>query len=221
MFDIYAFLLSMFVLIVSLTVHELAHAKAAEAAGDDTARRAGRISINPLDHLDPMGTVMMVVSSLAGMGIGWAKPVPVNPSRFRSPRWDNLKVSLWGPLSNVLLALGAALVIRFAWSHLGGVDLRILFMFVMINLALVLFNLLPITPLDGSHILSSLLPVDQARLYDKFMMRYGFLILLGIIFLAPAVLHSILGPPRTALFTTFTGMDPWQVLQLIRVRGGI
>ena len=200
----------MFVLVISVTIHELAHAKAAEHAGDDTARRAGRISINPLDHLDPVGTVMMIVSSLAGFGLGWAKPVPVNPARFRHPRWDNLKVSLWGPLSNLLLAFVLAQVIRFAGSHLGNIDFKILGAFVWINIILAVFNLLPISPLDGSHILSSLLPIDQARRYDIFMAQYGFMILLGLVMLAPMmnidILGSILGPPVRLLFGIFTGI---------------
>ena len=209
-FDFQLFVISMFVLLISLTVHELAHAKAAEIAGDDTARLAGRISINPLDHLDPMGTIMMIVSSLSGFGIGWAKPVPVNPYKFRHPRWDNLKVSLWGPLSNLILAFIAAQGIRFASGHLGHIDALILVYFVLINIALAIFNLIPIAPLDGSHIMSSLLPVDQARQYDLFMGRYGFMILLGLIFLAPTLhidlLGSILGPPAMFLFRIFTGI---------------
>lgn len=204
-FDPWSFAISMFVLVVSLSVHEFAHAKAAYLAGDDTARLAGRISINPLDHLDPMGTLMMVMSSLSGFGIGWAKPVPVNPANFRHPRWDSLKVSLWGPLSNLLLALIAGQILRFGWNVLGSTDAHILFMFVIINLALALFNLIPIAPLDGSHILSSLLPVDKARSYDIFMGRYGFLVLLGLIFLAPGGLRMILGPPSRVLFGLFTG----------------
>lgn len=205
-FDLQSFLISMLVLVISLTVHELAHAKSAELAGDDTARRAGRISINPLDHLDPMGTVMMIVSSLSGHGIGWAKPVPVNPLNFRHPRWDNLKVSLWGPLSNLLLAFAAGQGIRFGWQHVGPTNQGMLLAFVFINISLALFNLVPIAPLDGSHILSSLLPVDQARRYDLFMAQYGFIILLLVIFAAPRLLWTALGPPSAALFHLFTGL---------------
>jgi len=204
------FAVSMLVLVVSLTVHELAHAKSAERAGDDTARRAGRISINPLDHLDPMGTVMMILSSLSGFGIGWAKPVPINPYKFHHPRWDNLKVSLWGPLSNLLLAFAAAQVLRFGQGHLTGIDAVIAVLFVVINLALAIFNLIPIAPLDGSHILSALLPIDQARRYDIFMGRYGFMILLALVFIGPMthvdLLEMVLLPPTRLLFHLFTGI---------------
>ncbi|MEN6520547.1 MAG: site-2 protease family protein [Armatimonadota bacterium] len=209
-FNLQLFLISMLVLIVSLTVHEMAHAKAAESAGDDTARLAGRISINPLDHLDPIGTVMMIMSSLSGFGIGWAKPVPVNPAKFRHPRWDNLKVSLWGPLSNLILAFIFAQAFRFFNASLSGIDRSIIGYFVIINIMLALFNLIPISPLDGSHIMSSLLPVEKARRYDMFMMRYGFMILLGLVIIAPAmhidILSMILVKPAIIIFRLFTGL---------------
>lgn len=210
-FDLLGFVISMLVLLVSLTVHEMAHAKSAELAGDDTARRAGRISINPLDHLDPVGTIMMVISSLSGFGIGWAKPVPVNPAKFRHPRWDTLKVSLWGPLSNLMIALVFGLIIRLFWQYLGEIDRFIIINFVVINIMLALFNLLPITPLDGSNIMSSLLPVDKARRYDIFMMRYGFMILLGLVMAGPMLHFDILGGlllrPALIILKLFTGID--------------
>jgi Zn-dependent protease len=205
------FAISMLVLVVSLTVHELAHAKAAEVAGDDTARRAGRISISPLDHLDPVGTLMMFLSTIAGFGIGWAKPVPVNPAKFRHPRWDSLKVSLWGPLSNLLLALVCGLALRFFGQHLAGIDRLILGYFVLINVGLALFNLLPIGPLDGSHILSSLLPWQLARKFDFFMARYGFITFLALIMSGQlfgfSILGHIIGSPAFFLFKIFTGVN--------------
>ncbi len=210
--DIQEILIMLFVLVISLTVHELAHAKSAEMAGDDTARRAGRITLNPLAHLDPLGSLMMVLTVIGGIGIGWAKPVPVNPYRFRNPRWDNLKVSLWGPLSNLLLAFFFAQIIRFYGNHLGNVDYLFVGYFVIINIGLAVFNLIPIAPLDGSHIMSSLLPLEQARRYELFMAQYGGIILLALVFMGPmfgfSILRMILGPPRTLLFKLFTGI-PW------------
>lgn len=210
--DIQEILIMLFVLVISLTVHELAHAKSAEMAGDDTARRAGRITLNPLAHLDPLGSLMMVLTVIGGIGIGWAKPVPVDPYRFRNPRWDNLKVSLWGPLSNLLLAFFFAQIIRFYGNHLGNVDYLFVGYFVIINIGLAVFNLIPIAPLDGSHIMSSLLPLEQARRYELFMAQYGGIILLALVFMGPmfgfSILRMILGPPRTLLFKLFTGI-PW------------
>jgi Zn-dependent protease len=205
--DWHYFIISMFVLVVSLTVHEFAHAKAAELSGDDTARKAGRCSLNPLDHLDPFGTIMMILSSLSGFGIGWAKPVPVSTFRLRHPRWDSLKVSLWGPLSNLLLALLVSLILRLAGAHIGHNDLLIAILFIYINLALAVFNLLPVAPLDGSHIMSAILPVDQARRYDLFMARYGMLVFVMLIFVVPGALHKIIGPPISIMFRLLTGIN--------------
>jgi Zn-dependent protease len=198
----------MFALVISLTVHEFAHAKAAQLAGDDTAKRAGRVSLNPLDHLDPMGTLMMIMASLSGIGIGWAKPVPVNVLNMRHPRWDNIKVSLWGPLSNLCLAFAFGMLMRvmirmapaalLPWSDL-------ILDCIIVNVSLAVFNLVPVAPLDGSHILSGLLPVEQARQYDRFMGQFGFLILLAIIFVRPEILGMIIGPPIIFFLRLFVG----------------
>jgi Zn-dependent protease len=224
-FDLHGFLISLFVLVVSLSVHEWAHAKAAYLAGDDTAKLKGRLSLNPLDHLDPVGTVMMIVSSLMGFGIGWAKPVPVNPMRFRHPRWDSLKVSLWGPLSNLLFALVLGQVLRFFVPKLGPNDLKMLALFVRINIGLALFNLLPISPLDGSHILSALLPYEAARKYDYFMARHGFSIIIAAVLVIPAIFGvSIFGlvlqGPANLLYHQFSGLTFGQTLILIQLKGG-
>lgn len=204
------FLFSILIVLVSLTIHELAHAKAAEVAGDSTARLAGRISLNPFDHLDPMGTIMMITSSWFGIGIGWAKPVPVNPALLKHPRWDSLKISLWGPLSNMLIALGLGMVARFGWQHINVDDLSIINTAILINLGLAVFNLIPIAPLDGSHILSALLPIEQARKYDMFFAKYAMLPLIALVVIAPLmgfpILDKILDPPIGFLFTLFTGL---------------
>lgn len=209
-FDTYVFVLSMLVLVICITIHEFAHAYAADLAGDNTPRSQGRISLNPLDHLDPIGTIMMVVSSLSGFGIGWGRPVQVNMLKFRRPRWDNLWVSLWGPLSNLITAALAGTVIRFLGPSLPPNVYLFVFLLTVISIGLAVFNLIPIAPLDGSHILSSLLPYEQARRYDEIMGRYGMLIFLGLIVLGSRssqfdVLGMILGPPRHFFYYLFTG----------------
>jgi Zn-dependent protease len=189
-------------ILLGLTVHEFAHAKAAQVAGDDTAERAGRISLNPLDHLEPMGTVMMIFAALSGFGLGWGKPVPVNHLRLRHPRMDSVKISMWGPLSNLIMAFILGMVVRFvpgAYYAFSG----LLPVCILVNLSLAIFNLLPISPLDGSHIVSGLLPVEQAKNYDRFMGQYGFMILLGLIFFGRSFIGTVIGLPVAILFRLF------------------
>jgi Zn-dependent protease len=205
-FDLHEFLLIMATLVICITVHEFSHAYSAYRAGDDTPKAQGRISLNPIDHLDPMGTIMMVVSSISGFGIGWGKPVQVNPYNFKHPRWDNLRVSLWGPLSNVLTAAVVGTAIRFGYMHMSGPVLEFAFVLVTISIGLALFNLIPVTPLDGSHILSSLLPNEMARRYDYFMARNGLLVFLGLIALGARILPIVIGVPAAFLFRLFVGI---------------
>lgn len=205
-FNMLDFLMSMSALIVCITIHEFAHAYSAYRAGDDTPRVHGRLSLNPIDHLDPIGTIMMIMSSISGFGIGWGKPVQVNPFNFKHPRWDNLRVSLWGPLSNILTAVVVGIALRFTIVYLPQNVATFLVYLAMISISLAVFNLIPISPLDGSHILSSLLPHEQARQYDMIMSRYGALIFLGLIFLAPEVLHAITGPPAKLLVNLILGI---------------
>jgi len=205
-FDMLDFLMSMCALVVCITIHEFAHAYSAYRAGDDTPRVQGRLSLNPIDHLDPIGTIMMIVSSISGFGIGWGKPVQINPYNFKHPRWDNLRVSLWGPLSNVLTAVVVGIALRLTIVFLPPNVAAFLFYLALISIGLAVFNLIPISPLDGSHILSALLPREQARQYDMIMSRYGALIFLGLIFLAPEVLRAIIGPPRALLTHLILGI---------------
>lgn len=189
--------------LTALTIHEYAHARAALAAGDDTAKLAGRISLNPLDHLDPLGTLMFVFMLLNGWGVAWGKPVPVNPYRFKSPRWDSLKISLWGPLSNLLMAFGLGMILRFVPLHIADAYIDLIETCVWINLMLAFFNMIPVPPLDGSKIFSSLLPVEIARRYDHTMAKYGLLILLVILF--TGILRLFIGPPVSLLFHLLVG----------------
>lgn len=185
---------------VAITVHEFAHAKAAEAAGDPTPRANGRISLNPLDHYDPIGSTLFLL-----VGLGWAKPVPVNPHYFRHPRRDDILVALWGPLSNLLTA--AALGALFRVGRIMGMHhalLELLVLCIFLNLFLAFFNLIPIYPLDGSHVLLGLLPLAQAQKVEIFYQRAGLLLI--ILLMVTPLASWIVFTPATILFTLFTGV---------------
>lgn len=199
-FDLQHFIITMAVLILAITIHEFAHAITADRLGDDTPRRQGRISLLPPDHLDPIGTLMMAITSITGFGIGWGKPVMTNPGNFRNPRRDSALVAVAGPISNILQAIAFALILRLVLKP--GVSepvLTFLFLGVLINLSLAFFNLIPIAPLDGSWIMTALLPYEQAMSYRSFMLSYGPFLFLGIIFLAPGLIGQLIGPPVRAV----------------------
>lgn len=180
----------------SITVHEVCHGYAAYLFGDPTAKMAGRLTFNPVRHIDPIGLLVLFVTRM----IGWAKPVPVDPRYFKRPRQDMVWVSLAGPASNLVLAAATALVLKLIGPVLASTALYplviMLQMMVMINVGLAVFNLIPIHPLDGSHIMEGLLPARLAYSYSK-LQPYGFIILLLLIFtrvvdivIAP-VIHGI------------------------------
>lgn len=169
-------------LLFALTVHELAHGWVAFRLGDPTAKMAGRLTMNPLKHLDPLGVLAFVI-----MKIGWAKPVPVDPRYFRNPQKDMLLVALAGPGANVLLALASALLARvlvsvpvlplFVLQPLVGM----LVASVWINIMLAVFNIIPIPPLDGSKVLMGVLPPEAARSFTR-IEPFGFFILLALFY---------------------------------------
>jgi Zn-dependent protease len=196
------------VLLFSVVVHECAHGLTAYRAGDPTAYNAGRITLNPIPHIDLFGSIILpvlLVLSNSGFFIAWAKPVPVNPSLFSDPKRDEMRVSLAGPLSNMILALGftaVGIIISFLFplSMRSGSLIISLYQLceygIFINLLLAFFNLIPVFPLDGSHILASLLPPHLEYSYRK-LSQFGFIILLVLImtpliriFLTPAILIS-------------------------------
>jgi Zn-dependent protease len=175
-------------ILLALTVHEFAHGYVAYRFGDPTARDQGRLTLNPLKHLDPFGTIAFFI-----IHIGWAKPVPVNPGYFKNPRKDMLWVALAGPAVNLVLAVASAICVKIIWFIASSIPYssmaeaiivplnEVLMASVWINLVLCIFNFIPIPPLDGSKILMGVLPPDMARSYAS-VERYGFVIILVLAF---------------------------------------
>jgi Zn-dependent protease len=198
------------IIFIAFPVHELAHAWTAEFFGDSTPRSNGRLSFNPLVHIDPLGALLLL-----GVGFGWAKPVPINPYYLqrRSPS-AVMWVSLAGPMSNFLLAALAAIPFRLGAISVFDVQMsfatqsflpslpQLLWIFISINLLLMLFNLIPIAPLDGEKIVSYFFPPSWARFMDT-IRPYGPLILLAVIFLG--VLGRIISPPMSVLMRFLVG----------------
>lgn len=178
------------ILLVGLPAHELAHAFVANALGDPTAKRAGRVTLNPLRHLDVIGTLVLVVSQ----AFGWAKPVPINPANFSNPRRDSLLVSAAGPVSNLLLAVAGSILLHS--SLLAGssdIVFRLMQVFIYVNIILFVFNMLPFPPLDGSHVLEALLPPGSLGFF-RLIEPYGVLILFGVIIAFPGALSFVMSP---------------------------
>lgn len=192
--DYTTILLELAIVLGSLTVHEAAHAWTADRLGDPTARMLGRLSLNPVVHIDPIGTILLpLVAAFSGLPIlGWAKPVPVNISRLREPRRDFMLVSAAGPASNILLAVVAALAIRLMVSGKALEAPVVLLQIVFINVLLAVFNLVPVPPLDGGNVLAGLLPRGAAGIFAA-MRPYGFLLLYALMF--TGALTAIVMPP--------------------------
>ncbi len=211
--EIVAFLFS---LLIAIDVHEFAHAWMANELGDPTARYQGRLSLNPLVHLDPMGTMMMLFSVLSGFGIGWGKPVPVNPLYLRrGPRVGMGMVAAAGPVSNLILAAMVAVPIRLGlplpWSLLN-----LLLILISVNISIALFNLLPLPPLDGASILRGILSTIRARwayqvsdVLDRMQVQGPMIFLLLIIVdqvLPISILGLVLGTPYRLLYRLILGL---------------
>ncbi len=161
-------------LVVALTIHEYSHAKVADTLGDPTPRANGRVTLDPRAHLDPLGTILILV-----VGFGWGRPVEFDPYNLRNPRRDTALIALAGPASNIILAIILSIVSNFfvAGSLLAGV----IPLMIMINISLAIFNLVPVFPLDGEKILKGFLSSDLALEYDNLMRQYGTLILIMLL----------------------------------------
>ena len=192
--------------LLAITVHEFAHGYVAYRFGDHTAKAQGRLTFNPLSHLDPFGTLVLVVTRM----IGWAKPVPIDPRNLRNPKTDMVWISLAGPVANLVAAIVLALFFHIiVYATADGVSsqlaisilqpvILILYMGVRINVVLAVFNIIPVPPLDGSKILAGILPREQAYQFEK-LEPYGFLILMLLIF--TNVINYVISPPIKFIFS--------------------
>ncbi len=212
--DVFFLVIQFIVLLLSLSVHESAHAWTADVLGDPTARYLGRVSLNPLVHADPIGTILFpllgLFGPLRGMLFGWAKPVPVNVSRLRNPGRDYMLVAAAGPASNLLMATGMFIFLMIAKSVSGEADLALTqvaaqrvsggnsilipltalaYYGMLINVILAVFNLIPVAPLDGAAVLSGMLPRSFSGVFDQ-MQSYGFILLIGLVYMGiPSMLY--------------------------------
>ncbi len=170
-------------LLVSLPIHEFSHALAAYRLGDSTARLFGRLTLNPIVHFDPVGGTLLAISVLLGSGFGWAKPTPVNPRNLEGGRWGEAIVAAAGPVSNLVLAIAASIPFRYMQATGMNVPLiaDVLFLFVYINLLLMVFNFIPIPPLDGGAVLFAFLPPETAWRLRPILAQYGLVILILLI----------------------------------------
>ena len=199
-------ILAAIMLLVALPVHEFSHALVAYRMGDGTAKLLGRLTLNPIVHFDPMGGTLLLITLLSGynFAFGWAKPTPVNPTNLRGGRTSDAWVALAGPLSNLCLAAAAA--IPFRTMIATGVDapflLDILYLFIQINVALMIFNLIPLPPLDGSHVLLALVDPRTSWQLRAVLQQYGSIILLALILL-PAI--TGLPSPLAIIFEVLAG----------------
>lgn len=191
------------ILLFSVIVHEVAHGWMAEWWGDPTARMLGRITLNPLRHIDLLGSIIVpgwLILTGSGVIFGWAKPVPVTPENFRDRRLGDIAVSLAGPASNVAIALVLAVVLVGSRLALGDIP-RTLWLFcsygVFLNFILAIFNLIPVPPLDGSHVVASLLPRPLAYTYRSFG-QAGLIVLLLVLFFVPGAFEVVFLPARVA-----------------------
>jgi Zn-dependent protease len=194
--------------LMAITGHELAHGLVAFRLGDDTAYRMGRLTVNPLKHIDVFGMLLLFL-----IGIGWAKPVPVNFANLRNPKRDMIWVAAAGPITNLFLASGCGILLRLSYQWGGSsmsavlVPVQLMLAFgVFINLVLAIFNMIPIPPMDGGRVMVGLLPARAAMLLAK-VETYGMFVILFLVVLFPSILGQIIGPPLYWGLETIIGTE--------------
>ncbi len=207
--DLSNLIISIPAILYALTIHEYFHGWTANKFGDPTARLQGRLTLNPLAHIDILGAICFVFAHF-----GWGKPVPINPNNFRNPRRDNVLVSFAGPASNFVSALLFGIIFQILRStslplNVTAFFYNLLLTGIIMNLSLAFFNMIPLFPLDGSHILEGLLPYPMSMKYKE-IERYSPFILLGLIimgnFTGVSILSIVLGPPVQYFLRLFTGL---------------
>ena len=209
------------VIFFALTIHEYCHALVAFKLGDDTASLQGRLTLNPLMHLDPIGTIMMFVA-----GFGWAKPVPVNPLNFKDPKKGMLLVAIAGAISNLITALIAGITLKFILSdpsfsleaNSGAYNtvILVLTLNLIFGIVLAVFNMIPIPPLDGSRVLYAYLPVRYADAYAK-LEQYGMFLLLFLFLFGGNLFRKILWYPISIITELITGYDYYYFSYIINI----
>lgn len=211
--DITQWIIKIPVLLFAITIHEYAHGRAALALGDPTAKLMGRLSFNPLIHIDILGAICLFL-----FNFGWAKPVPVDIRYFKNMRKDVIIMALAGPIANLAAALIAGLLIRFFLIPFE-VYLEVLLWLILMNIGLGVFNLLPLPPLDGSHVLENILPARAAQRFREYG-RYGPIILIGVVlldnFAHTGIISRILIGPMFYLSHLFAGDNLFYLLPLLR-----
>lgn len=194
-------------LVPAVIVHEYCHGRAAELMGDKTARLAGRLTFNPIPHIDLFGTIILpliLVFSGSPIVFGWAKPVPINPYNFKDPRKGMMYTGMAGPASNFIMAAIAGFAVRLGlFSYIPSIEAFLIY-FLIINIVLGVFNLIPIPPLDGSRVVSGILPYKLAREYNK-LEQYGMIILMIIFLFFNERLWATIGPVMSFLVYLFLG----------------
>jgi Zn-dependent protease len=212
-FDVTQWIIKIPVLLFAITVHEYAHGRAALALGDPTAKYMGRLSFNPLIHIDILGAICLFL-----FNFGWAKPVPVDIRYFKNMRRDVIIMALAGPMANLSMALIAGLLIRFFMLPIE-IYLQALLWLILLNIGLGLFNLLPLPPLDGSHVLENILPPRAASKFQE-LARYGPFVLIGVVlldnFAHTGIISRILIGPMFYTAHLFAGDNLFYLLPLLR-----